>query len=31
MVLELLTTLVEKSLVQFDGNAGRYRMLETAG
>ncbi|MGZ5126599.1 MAG: ATP-binding protein, partial [Burkholderiales bacterium] len=29
MVLELLTTLVEKSLVQFDGNAGRYRMLET--
>jgi non-specific serine/threonine protein kinase len=29
MALELLTALVEKSLVQFDGDAGRYRMLET--
>jgi len=29
MVLDLLTALVEKSLVQFDSDAGRYRMLET--
>jgi len=28
-VLDLLTRLVDKSLVDFDGGAGRYRLLET--